>query len=181
MQFSWYRKLFHRPARLGPNAAFAKADPGDAESQFALGVRYGNTTVPAPDFVQAAAWYRKAADQDHSPAQFNLGLMYARGQGVTQSDSEAVVWIRRAAEGGDAGAQFDLGTRHHRISVGKGEVDAGENRIEAYKWMFLSAAQGYRGSEVACERITLGMTREEVVAGNQRASSFAARPNPTPD
>ena len=36
------------------------------------------------DYAQAAAWYRKAADQGYAGAQYNLGVMYANGQGVPQ-------------------------------------------------------------------------------------------------
>ena len=44
--------------------------------------------VPEKD-AEAAAWYRRAADQGHALAQFNLANMYASGQGVTLDDAEA--------------------------------------------------------------------------------------------
>jgi TPR repeat protein len=55
------------------------------------------------------------------------------------------------------------------------QMDCVESRIEAYKWFHLAAAQGYKGSAAACERVTLGMTREEVTDGNQRAAAFEVR------
>jgi hypothetical protein len=36
--------------------------------------------------VEAARWYRKAADQGHAQAQNNLGTMFEQGRGVAQSD-----------------------------------------------------------------------------------------------
>jgi TPR repeat protein len=54
-------------------------------------------------------------------------------------------------------------------------MDCAESRVEAYKWFHLAAAQGYKGSDAACERVTLGMTREEVVDGNQRTAAFVVR------
>jgi TPR repeat protein len=39
--------------------------------------------------VEAARWYRKAADQGHADAQDNMGGMFAQGRGVPQSDVEA--------------------------------------------------------------------------------------------
>jgi hypothetical protein len=41
--------------------------------------------VPQSD-VEAARWYRKAADQGDAGAQYNLGLMFDQGRGVAQSD-----------------------------------------------------------------------------------------------
>jgi len=38
----------------------------------------------------------------------------------------------------------------------------------------LSAAQGCRGAESACEFVALGMTREEVSEGGRRAAAFVA-------
>jgi TPR repeat protein len=40
--------------------------------------------------VEAAKWFRKAADQGYAPAQYNLGLLYLSGQGVAQSNLEAL-------------------------------------------------------------------------------------------
>jgi TPR repeat protein len=48
-------------------------------------------------FTEAAAWYRKAADQDYAIAQNNLGYLYRDGHGVPQSESEAAAWFEKAA------------------------------------------------------------------------------------
>jgi len=151
----------------------ANDDPNGANGQFDLGRRHdeGNS----PDLQQALEWYRKAAEQGHAAAQFNLGMMYAQGRGVPRDDAEALNWIRQAAEGGDAGAQHNLGGRCHRASLRVRYVDSSEDRIEAYKWLYLAAAQGYHGSAAACERVTISMSSDEVVQGNQRAASFVAR------
>jgi len=135
-------------------------------------VNYGSAEGNLQDLVQAAQWYRKAADQNHSLAQFNLGLMYTKGEGVPQDEAAAVSWMRKAADQGDAGAQFNLGMRYHRASVWGLQLDSLESKVEAYKWLQLAAAQGYKGSADACERLTLGMEREEVAEGNRRAAAF---------
>jgi hypothetical protein len=49
------------------------------------------------DSIEAAKWYRKAADQEYPPAQFNLGLKYANGQGVVQDHVQAYMWMAVAA------------------------------------------------------------------------------------
>lgn len=174
MPNAWYRKLLS-PARDGDRKSTeARAAGGNAESQFALGLKYGNAEGKSQDLPKAAEWYRRAADQNHFLAQFNLGMMYAGGQGVAKNDDEAAMWIRRAAEGGDAAAQFNLGARYYRASVSGLEIDAAETRIEAYKWFRLAAAQGYKDSERACEPVTLRMSREDVVEGNDRIAAFSA-------
>lgn len=38
------------------------------------------------DYVEAAKWFRRAANQGRAEAQQNLGGMYSRGQGVPQND-----------------------------------------------------------------------------------------------
>ena len=41
------------------------------------------------DYVEAAKWYRKAADQGYAAAQSNLGLCYVKGEGVPKDYVEA--------------------------------------------------------------------------------------------
>jgi TPR repeat protein len=50
------------------------------------------------DMAQAAAWYRKAADQGDPSAQGTLGMLYTVGQGVDRSDVEAYYWLDLAAD-----------------------------------------------------------------------------------
>jgi TPR repeat protein len=173
-------RFFHRKSSAsaqesGSATVQTRADQGDADAQFSLGLRYGSAAGDALDFAQAARWYRKAADQDYPLAQYNLGVMFARGQGVPQDDAASAGWIRRAAEGGDAGGQYDLGVLCHRASVDPQRVGKVESRIEAYMWLHLAAAQGYKDSAAAWERLTITMTRAEVVEGNRRAAAFVAR------
>jgi TPR repeat protein len=159
----------------GLTALQAKADQGDADAQFSLGLRYSSAADDAPDFAQAAQWYHKAAAQDHALAQFNLGVMCARGQGMPPDEALGADWMRKAAEGGDAGGQYHLGLRCHRASVNTLRPDAMESRIEAYKWFHLASVQGYGDSLTACQRVTIAMTRAEVAEGNRRAGAFLVR------
>lgn len=61
------------------------------------------------DFVQAANWYKTAAEQGHARSQHKLALMYESGQGVPRDSAEAAKWYRMAAEQGNAGSQNNLG------------------------------------------------------------------------
>jgi TPR repeat protein len=54
----------------------AKAEKGDAQSQFELGntFYFGNLRA-AKDKGEAVKWYRKAAEQNDAQAQYNLGSL----------------------------------------------------------------------------------------------------------
>jgi len=69
------------------------------------------------DAGQAAAWYRKAADQGDAGAQGTLGMLYTLGQGVPRSDVDGYFWLDLAASSpGPNQAQYianrqNVGTR----------------------------------------------------------------------
>jgi TPR repeat protein len=167
----FFRRLFSRPQKLAVETTETRAGHGDAEAQFSLGVKFARDGA-AQDYAQAAEWYLKAADQSHSLAQFNLGIMYASGQGVPRDEAKSRVWMQKAADLGDAGAQYNIGMKHHRASLDGLPEAAPESRIQAYKWLQLSAAQGYRGSEAAWAFVALAMTREDVADGGRRIAAF---------
>jgi hypothetical protein len=116
-----------------------KAEQGDAEAQFMLGIAYiGGLGVPQ-DSAQAFQWIRKAALQGNASGQSGLGAMYEGGNGVTQDYAQAAAWYRKAAEQGAATAQALLGKLYRD---GKGIP---QDSIEALKWTSLAA--GLRRSE----------------------------------
>ena len=73
----------------------AKAQQGDAEAQFHLGVKYDGGFWRRPQ--EAVRWYRLAANQGHARAQANLGLMLGAGRGVPRDYVEAYFWSALAA------------------------------------------------------------------------------------
>jgi uncharacterized protein len=170
----WHRNWFSRLKKPEVELTRAKPDHGDPDVQFSLGLKFASGESAARDYVQAAEWYRKAADQGHGLAQFNLGMMYAAGQGMPRDDVKAMLLFGNAAHLGDAGAQFNLGKSHQRASFEELPKDAVESRIEAYKWFYLAAAQGYKGSETACMTLILSMTREDIADGSRRVAAFVA-------
>lgn len=119
-----------------------RAEGGEAEAQFKLGVMYAYGRGTAKSEAEAADWLRKAAQQNHLVAQTRLGLMLARGAGVAKNEAEAADWLRVAADHNDAVAQFNLGLMHaHGLGVVK-------DRNEAVKWYRKAAAQGHPGARV---------------------------------
>jgi TPR repeat protein len=114
----------------------AKAEKGDAQSQFVLGGTFywGNLGVTR-NYVEAVKWYRKAAEQNLAVAQSDLGGCYYLGQGVVKDYVEAVKWYRKAAEQNLAYAQGHLGVCYF---FGQGVAT---NDVEAVEWYRKAAEQ----------------------------------------
>ena len=64
-----------------------------------MGASYATGAGIAKSDVDAARWFRRAADQGMAFAQLNLGLLYAAGNGVPQDDVEAYKWLELAFAG----------------------------------------------------------------------------------
>ena len=73
-----------------------RADKGDADARYNLGIMYRRGEGVPQDDAEAVAWYRKAADQGNANAQVSHGVMYANGRGVPQDFTQAVAWYRQA-------------------------------------------------------------------------------------
>jgi len=113
-----------------------RAEMGEKEAQFRLGVAYHKGEGVLKDDVEAVRWYRLAAEQGHAEAQNSMGYRHGKGEGVLKDDVEAVRWYRKAAEQGNAQAQSSLGYRYH-----KGEGVA-QDDVEAVRWYLKAAVQG---------------------------------------
>jgi TPR repeat protein len=120
----------------------------------------------------------KAAEQNHALAQFNLGIMHANGQGMPCDRTQSLAWMQRAADLGDAGAQYRLGITHQRAIRDGLPENAAQSRIAAYQWLRLAANQGYPEAASMCEMVNLHMSREDVVEGRRRVTTFNAGSKP---
>jgi TPR repeat protein len=87
-----------------------RANEGDVDAQYNLGVMYDQGYGVLQDYNQAIYWYKKAAEQGLAKAQVNLGGSYFKGRGVIKDDVEAYVWWNVAAAQGKevAGKYRDL-------------------------------------------------------------------------
>ena len=74
----------------------SKAESGEAVAQFKIAGIYekGSDEVPQ-NLIEAAKWYRMAAEQNHRQSQYNLGMMYQSGHGVGEDANEANRWFER--------------------------------------------------------------------------------------
>ena len=118
------------------------------------------------DFVEAAKWYRKAAEQGHAGAQNSLGVAYDIGQGVPQNYAESAKWFARAAERGEVYAQNNLGIMYHN---GHGVP---QDFVEAYKWYSLAGVNGNTNAVNNRDDLVRRLNREQVSEGQRRASVF---------
>jgi hypothetical protein len=143
-----------------------KAELGDADAQYSLGVSYREGKGVDRDYAQAVVCWRRSAGQGHASAQSALGFMYASGQGISKDDARAVEWYRRAAEQGIARAQFNLG-----VLYGQGQGVA-QDHVEAYKWMSLAAA--LEESAAARDRLAQQMTAAQIAEAERRAREWTA-------
>jgi hypothetical protein len=77
------------------------------------------------DYVMAAEWYKKAADQGSVLSQYKLSVLYTSGEGVEKNDVIAFSWCLCAAEQGYALAQYESGINYlHGYGVDKSIITA---------------------------------------------------------
>ena len=163
---------------LDISALKKRAEKGDAKAELILGESYyvGANGLPQDD-TQAAAWYRKAAEQGLAYAQYNLGLFYDVGRGVPQDSAQAAAWYRKAAAQGLPSAQYNLGLLYihgngvpqdsaqaaawYRKAAVQGNPDAQYNLgvaysrgagvpqddTQAYYWIYLASQGKLEGTE----------------------------------
>ena len=113
----------------------AKADTGDKEAQWQVGMCYASGKGVPSDEAQAFAWWKKSAGQGYAEAQYWLGRIYQYDGVVDRSDEIAYEWYRKAADQGHPAAQRRVGRCFYD---GKGIEQDYE---EAYEW-FEKAAKG---------------------------------------
>jgi len=159
-----------------------EAQRGSMQAQYALGGAYynGNGVVRNPK--EGATWLQKAAEQGHIAAQCDLGVMYQKGVGVEQDYQSTLKWLRMAAEQGDALAQHNLGSLYAKGFKMKGMwffnrtafafMTATQDFVEAYKWLSLAAANGYKLSLKDRAIIKMRMTAAQVSKAEDLVREF---------
>ena len=71
------------------------------------------------DYVEAAKWYHKTADQGDSSAQISLGMMYEHGAGVKQDLVQAYMWVSLAKAAGNKYTAISLDGIAARMTPGQ--------------------------------------------------------------
>jgi hypothetical protein len=110
------------------------ANGGDARAQAILGFMFANGRGVPQNYIESAAWYRRASEQGHPTAQYMLGLMYDKGQGVPQDYVEAYKWLDLAV-GRVSGRTRDDWTRIRDAIASKlSLVQLTEGQRRALEW-----------------------------------------------
>jgi len=144
--------------RLHSTPAPALSGISDAGSQYQQGL----TAYSAKDYQNAAAWWQKAAAQDHAAAMYGLGNLYANGQGVAASRAKALRWYKRGAALGDRDAMFALGYCYEH------GLGAARNPIDSYAWYSLAADAGHSMGAKAAAHIAASLPAEAIKRAEKR-------------
>ena len=122
-----------------------KAEQGDEQSQWELGVAYFSGDAVTQDFAEARKWLSKAAAQENdAESQYTIGSLFfnmGMSSGVSQDLIEATTLLRKSAEQGYVPAQNLLGQMY---LAGTGVT---KNAAEAAKWLRKAAEQGDEQSQ----------------------------------
>lgn len=181
-----------------------RAEGGEAEAQFALGLRYRDGEGVSQSYREAARWFDAAANSGHVAAQMNLGVMYRQGVGVPKDVDLARVWLHAAARAGNPEAQKYLGevyaqddqgtpdyfqaARWFREAAEQGVVDAQYNMGvlyegglgvprdlgQAYYWFGLAARMGDAVAGEDQSRLAAQVDSSERTALDERIAGFRA-------
>lgn len=119
------------------------ADKGHAAAQALLAYIMDSAELNE----EAAAYYRKSAEQGNADGQFGLASLYATGEGIAQNLDEARRLASLAAEQGNQHAIVMLAQSH--ISGGLGLDEAARNGPDALAWIQRAADIDYLPALVA--------------------------------
>lgn len=133
-----------------PDARFrsakAKAEAGDTQAQYELGLFYSQDyeRVVAIDYFEAFTWTQKAAQKNHRMAQRLLAKFYEQGRGTDKNLESAIKWYRSSALLGCKQSQRWMGQMYHTTFQGSKTYDdfikkEESNLSEAYAWFLLGA------------------------------------------
>jgi hypothetical protein len=133
-----------------PDARFrsakAKAEAGDTQAQYELGLFYSQDyeRVVAIDYFEAFTWTQKAAHKNHRMAQRLLAKFCEMGRGTDKNLELALKWYRSSALLGSKQSQRWMGQMYYNTFLGSKTYDDfikkdDSNLSEAYAWFLLGA------------------------------------------
>jgi hypothetical protein len=139
---------------------------GDARCKFILGM-WSLSGEQAEQNPEKGIRLLKQAAKDGLPiAQSSLGLLYASGVVVEKDEQKAARLYREAAEYGDPLGQTALALASFR------GVGVQENRIDAYQWMSLAAAQGHEEARAYLPAVEDTLTANELELAKADVAKF---------
>jgi TPR repeat protein len=125
------------------------------------------------DPVEAAKWYRQAADLGNADAQYSLARCYVLGIGVTKDEEEHLKWLRKAAFLCEVHAVAALGKTYAKgWGVPVNHTEAIKNLREA-----VALGNTQAGTDLAEELKVAGVPPEQSATG---ANLFSGMPGGVP-
>jgi localization factor PodJL len=144
-------------AMIGPLSLRLAAANGDSSAQFEVGARFAEGSGVKQNFVEAAKWYQRSADQGFAQAQYRLGTLYERGLGLKPDRGQATTWYLRAAEQGNIKAMHNLAV------LSANQTDRSPDYSAAAQWFTEAAKRGLPDSQFNLAILYengLGVTRD---------------------
>ena len=133
-----------------------KAEQGDAQAQYYLGICYANGKGVQKDDAKAFEWMQKAAEQGYAKAQTNLGVLYYQGDGVKQNINKADEWFNKAIKQGDTIARDNAQKMYYFYvyeCAGTTDITGDENNAARYiKYLAIAAERGYDDAQFTLGR-----------------------------
>jgi len=136
-----FKEISRHWSRVPLDQLLVKAGEGNAEAQSYLAWCYAGGHGVTQSQTEAAAWYRKAAEQGLAEAEAQLGWICANGWGVTADRQTAMDWIRKATDQGHVVAEFLLGQMYENPEIRGGGLIEGNYQIAA-EWFEKAAKDG---------------------------------------
>jgi len=138
------------PKELTPEERFqatkSKAQAGDSQSQYELGLHYAqrHDRVTPLDYYEAYSWTLKASQKNHALAQNHLARMHETGRGTEKNLEQAIKWNRSAALLGCKQSQRWMGQIYYSSFIGNSTYQDYisndiSNLTEAYAWFLLGS------------------------------------------
>jgi hypothetical protein len=149
-----------KPVSQGAVSSQSEKSANQAIQDFTSGV----AAYQLGNVVEAASWYRKAAERGYAPAQANMGILYDLGQGVAQDYRQALYWYAKAAEQGDIKAQNNLGFMY---SEGKGVA---QDRATGHMWFNIAGIRGNEDGRQNRDFVEKLMSADQVLDAQKRAA-----------
>jgi hypothetical protein len=147
-----------------------RAQTGDHQAEFALGLAYELGEGVPQDYGQAANWYSKAAKAGYAPAIASLGYLHQVGKGVAQDSAAGAALHKQAAEAGDLRGQFFLAVAYTN------GLGVPQDAREAARWYHAAAKAGDQQSQLILAMMLhkgIGVRQNEFAA--RRWFDFAAK------
>ena len=143
-----------------------RAQAGDPEAQYGLGVLLLYGRGVERNRVAAASMFKLAAEREYTEALYALGVLYNDGVGVVRNLAEAAAYYHRAALRDHGGAQNNLG-----ILYAAG-VGVPYDPVLAHMWFNLAGGHGATSAAANRDRLAASLTPAQLADSNARVGEW---------